>query len=266
MNSTIYQHPTTVSDLAVDAGGTGKIATSCYDGNVRLFASATPGAPIYVEKRANELNCVALRGGTIASDADTTSGLKEGVAVDGLGNIITAGAFGAAAYRIIRIDASGRFGLSTNQLCYDRTLGVCWRVVPEAAGFDKWPMALCRSFDSVVIASQDKTVRFWYESTRLLVNEWPLPAAPIAMDVAADGARVLVADENCTLSTYTRSGVLLKRVKELSLVHGAAFLADGRVVYGTHDGRLCVWDGVSDLVFGTVSSGTTASKTTGKKR
>lgn len=264
MNTTIYQHPNTVSDLSVDPSGSGRIATSCFDGNVRLFAGPSPGAPLVTELRASQLQCVALRSGIIASDEDIAGGLKEGVAVD-VGLSIIHGSNFNTQTRILDIDPSGRYGVGVDQSAYDRLLGTHWTVIPATAGFDKWPMAVRNSLAEVIIGDQTGHVTFWNEDTLLKVREFAVAAPVINLDVSADGQRIVVCDENRGIAIYSRAGTLLKRVMELSLVHAASFLSDGRIVYGTHDGRLCVWDGVSDLTF-TTSGGTTAAKPTGKRK
>lgn len=264
MNTTLYQHPTTVSDLAVDAAGSLQLATSCYDGNVRLFASPVAGPPVLTELRASELNCVALRAGVIGSDADTASGLKEGVAVAPTLQVVHGADF-TSGTRIIDCDPSGRYGVGLDQVAYDRGLNRTWRVVPETAGFDKWPMAIRTSFGAVITGDQTGLIKFWHEDYLTLLHSWLAPAPVINLDVCADGTRVLVCDENRGLSVFTRAGVLLKRVTELSLVHAAVWLPNNYIAYGTHDGRLCLWDGISDLVFAPIGGATTA-KPTGKRK
>lgn len=260
MNTTIYQHPNTVSDLSVDPSGSGRIATSCFDGNVRLFAGPSPGAPLVTELRASQLQCVALRSGIIASDEDIAGGLKEGVAVD-VGLSIIHGSNFNTQTRILDIDPSGRYGVGVDQSAYDRLLGTHWTVIPATAGFDKWPMAIRTSFGAIIIGDQTGRINFWHEDSLTLINSWAAPAPVINLDVNADGTRVVVADENRGLSVFTRSGVLLKRVVELSLVHAVCWLPNNYLVYGTHDGRLCLWDGISDLVFATAP----ATSPTGSK-
>lgn len=236
----LFQHPSTVSDVGVDGYS---IATSCYDGFVRLFNEF--GQVLFAEQRATQLQCVAVRNGVVVSDRDISSGLKEGVAITPTGDVIGINSFGTSE-RILDVDRDGRYGVAKDQNCYDRHTGTAWRVVPVTAGYDKWPMGVCVASDGEVITvDQQGYLRFWFNGG--LNRELKINSAGLSVDVSDDGSLIVCTDENRGVSVYNRNGTLMKRSEEYSLVYSAKFLPDRRIVYGTHDGRLCVWDGFSDI-------------------
>lgn len=238
--SLLYKHPNAVSGVAVDGD---RIATSCFDGFVRLFD--LDGKLLTAEWRASQLQCVALRDGVIASDFDTASGLKEGVAIAPDGTVIGQPHFSTLS-RILAVSRSGQFGVAIDQKCYNRLADTSWVVVPESFGHDKWPMGVVESSDGEVFTvDQTGYIRGWRNGVESALIKIHSPG--LAVDLSHDQALFVVSDENRGLSLYNRIGQLLKRVEELSLVKCCAFLPDRRIAYGTHDGRLCVWDGFSDL-------------------
>lgn len=237
----LFRHPDSVSGVAVDGS---MIATSCFDGLVRLI-SADTGQVLMAEKRASQLQCVALRDGIVGSDFDTVSGLKEGVAVAPDGTVIGQPHFATNA-KILAVSRSGQYGVATDQLCYNRLADTKWRVVPEEAGYDKWPMDVCEASDGEVFTVDlSGYLRGWKGGASSSL--FKIHSAGISMDLSPDQALFCVADENRGIATYNRIGQLLKRVEETYLVKCCRFLPDRRIVYGTHDGRLCIWDGFSDL-------------------
>lgn len=242
MTKVIYVHPSTVS--GVDTWEF-RIATSCYDGCVRMFDDQ--GAMLIpVEHRASQLQCVALRNSLIASDLDTVTGLKEGVAIDENMQVIGQPDFPTTA-RILAVSRSGRYGVATDQMCYDRIGNKSWRCVPVEAGHDKWPMGVVEATNGEVFTVDESgTLRGWLSGAPIMAVK--LPSAGKALDLSADQGLFVIADDARGVHLYNRSGALLISRAESYLVPCVKFLPDRRVVYGTHDGRLCVWDGQPEAV------------------
>lgn len=244
----IYRHPNAVSGVSVDKH---MIATSCFDGFVRLFNEL--GSLIMAEQRASQLNAVAVRDGVILAD-DDTSMLETGVAITIAGLFIREADFGGP--RILAIDKSGQFGVSPDQHCYDRLTGDSWRVVPETAGHDKWPISCEITHDlGLAIVSQDGYLRVWHN--RMQTYERQLAANGLnSVDVSADGTRLVVTHWGKTAGSNPQPGIMVldggyntlyEAVEDGNVIHQARFLADNTIVYGTHDGRLCHWDGQSPI-------------------
>ncbi len=251
----LYQHPTTVSGVSVDGSS---IATSCFDGFVRLFN--LEGQVILAEQRASQLNAVALRGGVIASDDDLNTA-KTGVAITLAGQIIMESDFGVG--NIAAIDKTGQFAVAHNPStleirCHDRLSGNSWVCVPAALGHDKWAMGV-ELLDSqhIVIVSLDGYVRVWNVASQAVVRERLLAANGFnGVDTNADGSRIVVTHWGETTGSNPVAGImvldaalnpLIKAVENGNFIHQARFLTSGQVVYGTADGRLCQWDGLSQI-------------------
>lgn len=243
----IYQHPNTVSGVSVDHWS---IATSCFDGFVRLFNLT--GQVLMAEKRGSQLNAVATRAGVVASDDDTST-LKTGVAITAGGQAVRQSDFGRDG--ILAIDKTGRYGTCTDQNCYDRTGGGSFRVVPIQFGYDKWAMGVELDLSGqLLIASLDGYLRAWKDFA--VVKAQFLAANGLnGVDTSLDGSRIVVTHWGRETSGNALPGLVVLNgaleplyfATESTVVHQARFLPDNTIVYGTADGRLCHWDGNSPI-------------------
>ena len=254
MSTLIYKHPTTVSGVSVDPSAS-SIATSCFDGNVRVFASSAPGNPLLVERRGTQLNAVAMRSGKVATDDDKST-MKEGVAITTAGVEVHPADFMQPGATILNISKSGRYGVATNQMCYDRASGQSWQVVPVGTATDRWPMGVEELPDGkVVTVDLSGNISIWSAhqlAARLNVTTEGLNS----VDVSDDGGSLVVTDfGRPQTSGPTRFGIYvysstLQRIyqaDEAALIHQARWTHDG-IVYGTSDGRLMKWDGRSPIL------------------
>lgn len=252
----IYKHPNTVSGVATDGHA---IATSCFDGFVRLFNEM--GQVMMAEKRGSQLNAVALRGGVIASDDDTST-LETGVAITLAGQIIRQNNFDLGGANALDIDTTGQFAVSQHPItfehrCHDRIAGESWLCGFQQYGHDKWPMGvrLLNEHD-VVIVGLDGFIRTWGVASKAMTGEKMLAANGCnSVAVSPDGSRICVthwgklsgSDPIPGLIVLDSSLNVLYEAEESETVHECAFLPDNSIVYGTATGRLCQWDGQTPI-------------------
>jgi len=244
----LFQQAYTISGVATDHSS---IATSDFSGFVRLFN--LEGQVMLAEQRATQLNAVALRGSVIASDDDAST-LKTGVAITTTGQIITQVDFSLT--NATAIDKTGRYAVTTTQLIKDRISGVVWRVVPYELGYDKWPMGVELMPDGrLVTVGLDGYIRVWLGQQQFAVKQLAGNGCN-SVDVSADGARIVVTHWGKTAGSNPQPGIIVldgqlntlyEAVENYVIIHQARFLPDNSIVYGTHAGALCLWDGSSPI-------------------
>lgn len=246
-------HPTTVTGVAVDPVSQ-RVATSCDDGNLRVFtaggllvgaADVSPGT-IDQSRRA-----VAYRGFAITSEYGEAA-----VAIDPDGMVIRPA--DVPSTRFVRgISTSGRYAVADDLMCYDLVTGNSWMCVywngyPTVNPLD-WPMAVAEAPNGEVATGDlGGTLSIWTNGTLVATKTFSFSSATAlnAVDWSPDGSKLAVS----TMDANTPYGLLiidratlniLMHATDWYLVRSVKWLADGSLIYGTSDGRLVRWDGVS---------------------
>lgn len=254
MKTLIFQHPNTVSSVSVDGD---RCATSCFDGFARRWfipvAGSSPeltvqGAVDSINPQSyKQLNTVAIRGDLIAYD-DGFKIEKEGLAITAQGYVVRPSDFAApSSERITAISKDGRYAVCTDLNLYDRFTGSVWPcVTPYNRKYT--PMAVeVLPNGVIVVGSLDGYVRFFKTPTDFQII-LPSPAGVCALDISADGKRLVCADWDRGVSIYDAvSLMLMARTSVATLPHGVRFYGYD-VLIGTHGGELLRWDGQVDTV------------------
>lgn len=253
---TVFQHPTTVSSVSVDPV-TGKIATACFDGLVRVFGTA--GEFLSADKKASQLNAVAIRNSTWICDDDLST-LKTGVAIAPDMTPVRQSTFTPVigTRSVTAIDRTGLWCVTADGYLFNRA-GQSWGV----GSMERTPMGVEVLPDGhIVTVGLDGHVRVWSATSLIQVRGALItPEGLNSVDVSADGKRLVVTDWNRGITLLDAASLaILYRSSEQVLIHSARFGKDGSVYYGTHDGRLCQWDGASPIIAVPTAPAPTGSK------
>lgn len=229
------QHPSTVSGVAVNDFG--QVATSCYDGNVRKFSATgsllssydvTPGTT------GQDLRSIAARDGTVVWSRDYAVAIRDD------GSICLAGSVPTASM-VRGISKRGLFAVADDLMVYNLAAGLKWPVGNISAA--RPPMGVCEDGANVWTCGLDGYLREFTATGQLRFAKLITTEGLNSVDVSSN--RVVVTDWAKGVWLLDKAGNVVSRAVESTLVYQAKFLPDGNIVYGTHDGRLCAWDGVS---------------------
>jgi hypothetical protein len=229
----IFQHPNTVSGVAVENG---VIATACFDGYMRVIEPT--GHLIYAEPRAAQLYSVAIRDGLVATDTDAYSG-RDPVAIASDGTVVRSGDF-SATVRMTGISKSGNWAVGQDLQCRHRLTQHAFIATPTVNALS-WPMAVEEAPDgTLVIAGLDGWVRRYTTAGTLLAATFLDPNGVTSVDVATDG-RILCVDFTGSVYLLSPGLSVVSQAKLPSLGYSCRFYEESAVI-GVHSGALVKWD------------------------
>lgn len=235
----IYQHPTTVSCVAVDPV-TGRSVTACFDGSVRTFSPALALDGTF--KVASQLNACAMYNSQWAADDDASTS-KTGVAVTPSGQVVKAADFAAVAGNatVYAIDKTGIWAVATSGAVYNRLTGKNWLIsAGTPMGVELLPGG------NLVTVALDGYLSVWKPDGTFIASKLVTSEGLNGVDVA--GNRLVVTDWNLGIWILQADTLaVVYQAKETALIHSAKFAPDGAVLYVTQDGRFCRWDGASQI-------------------
>lgn len=245
----VYQHPTTVSGVAVDESG--DIATSCFDGRLRRFTSE---GSIYADEDVSpgtgpqDRQCVAFRFGRAICGENQEYGIaiRDNASICRPADVpvpIIAGSNPEKRWIVRDISRRARYAVADDRICYNLENGAQWKFAFNIQDSMFAPPACAEDADGVWTAGPDGNVKLWGPSGEFKLLTFISSQGLNSVDANLD--KVVVTDWAMGIHILDRLGNILVSAAEIALIHQAKFLNDGRVVYGTADGRLVCWDGVS---------------------